>query len=141
MLKLDRERGFPTSAASSGVHLGRKTLKGLMKRSDKPGLVSLGMFLVLISGGGFGVHLAMDTVWQWPMLVIYGGALTTYTYALSHECAHGTAFRTRWLNELLFMASSFFTWRSIFTAVIPTPVIIPIPIIAASMRNLQIATR
>ena len=107
MIPLDRSRGFPTSADSSGVAVDRKVLKGLMRRSDRPGLVSLGGFVVFLMLCGVGVHFAMGTAWQWPMLVVYGGVLTTYTYALSHECAHGTAFRTRWLNELLFMLSSF----------------------------------
>ena len=39
-------------------------------------------------------------------MVLYGAILTVPSYSLSHECAHGTAFRTRWLNELVFWATS-----------------------------------
>ena len=72
MIPLDRSRGFPTSADSSGVAVDRKVLKGLMRRSDRPGLVSLGGFVVFLMLFGVGVHFAMGTAWQWPMLVVYG---------------------------------------------------------------------
>ena len=32
-------------------------------------------------------------------MLIYGSVLSVPVYAMSHETAHGTAFRTRWLNE------------------------------------------
>lgn len=32
-------------------------------------------------------------------MLIYGTVLSVPVYAMSHETAHGTAFRTRWLNE------------------------------------------
>ncbi len=97
----------PTNAASSGVTIDKKVLKQLVKRSDHHGLKWLCGWLALLGVSGYGLHLSFNTPWLIPMLFLYGGILTLSGYALSHECAHGTAFRTRWLNEILFWISSF----------------------------------
>jgi fatty acid desaturase len=39
-------------------------------------------------------------------MILYGSVLS-FAYAASHECSHGTAFRTRWLNEAIFWVTSF----------------------------------
>jgi len=96
----------PTNAASSGVSLQRNELKQLTRRSDRPGLIWLGAWLGLLLGSGWLVYIADGTPWYWPMLIIYGSFIALPAYALSHECAHGTAFRSRWLNEILFWISS-----------------------------------
>lgn len=95
-----------TNAASSGVVLDRKAIKALSKRSDLPGLIWLAQWIVALIVTGYGVHLAWGTWWIVPAMLAYGSILTVSSYALSHECAHGTAFRSRWLNEFLFWISS-----------------------------------
>lgn len=95
-----------TTPATSGVKLDKKTLKPLNRRSDRHGLVFLGGNLALLGLSGVALHLSLGSLWVVPAMVIYGGILTTWTYALSHECAHGTAFRSRWLNEALFWITS-----------------------------------
>jgi fatty acid desaturase len=86
--------------------IDRATLKGLMKRSDWPGLYFLAVWAGLLVLAGVGIHLSVGTVWVVPAVVAYGFVLG-FAYAPSHECAHGTAFRSRWLNEAVFWASSF----------------------------------
>lgn len=88
-----------TNAASSGVVLDRKALKALARRSDRPGLVWLGQWLLLLAATGAVLYLTLGSWWMLPAMLAYGTVLTLPSYALSHECAHGTAFRTRWLNE------------------------------------------
>lgn len=95
-----------TNAASSGVKLHRKALKALAKRSDRPGLIWLGQWLSLLTASGFLLYLTLGSWWMLPAMLLYGTILTVPSYALSHECAHGTAFRTRWLNEACLWASS-----------------------------------
>lgn len=95
-----------TNAASSDLELDRKTMKSLLKRSDKPGLIWLAKWACLMAVTGYLLHLAMGTNWLIPALIVYGTVLTLPMYAMSHECAHGTAFRSRWLNETLFWISS-----------------------------------
>ena len=96
----------PTNAASSGVMLDRKLTKQLMQRSDRPALLWLAQWVLLLVATGYLLHLSEGTAWFIPMLIVYGSAISVPAYALSHECAHGTAFRTRWINEVLFWISS-----------------------------------
>ena len=95
-----------TNAGSSGIVLDKKVLKELARRSDLPGLTWLCGWLAMLGGSGFLMWLVLDTVWVAPAMLLYGSILTVSTYALSHECAHGTVFRTRWLNESVFWLSS-----------------------------------
>jgi len=99
-------RPTPTNAASSGVVIDRKLGKQLMQRSDRPGLIWLGQWIALLMATGYLLYLSAGSFWFTPMLIIHGCAIAVPAYALSHECAHGTAFRTRWLNETLFWISS-----------------------------------
>jgi fatty acid desaturase len=96
----------PTNAASSGVVIDRKLTKQLMKRNDRRGLIWLGQWIALLLVTGYLLYLAEGSAWFVPMLIVYGSAISVPAYALSHECAHGTAFRTRWINETLFWISS-----------------------------------
>ena len=96
----------PTNAASSGITLDRHQVKQLMKRSDRPGLIWLGGWIALLLASGSLLYLAEGSPWFIPMMIVYGSFLSLPAYALSHECAHGTAFRSRWLNESLLWISS-----------------------------------
>jgi len=95
-----------TNAASSGVTLERKTIKALCKRSDRPGLEFLAKWVASLLATGYLVHLSLGSPWLWPALFVYGTVISLPGYAMSHESAHGTAFRTRWLNELVFWITS-----------------------------------
>lgn len=96
----------PTNAASSGVKLDKKQLKELMRRSDRAGLVYLAKWSLFLAITAVPVWLALGTVWVWPAMFVYGVVLTVPSYAISHECAHGTAFKTRWLNEVVLWITS-----------------------------------
>jgi len=95
-----------TNAASSGVKLDRQRARALMTKSDRAGLIWLAQWLAMLAGSAALVYWAMDGVWLWPAMLLHGLLLTLPSYALSHECAHGTVFRTAWLNELCFWLSS-----------------------------------
>ena len=95
-----------TNAKTSDIHIDKKELKALMRRSDRPGLIYLGSWLALIAVTGTLVLWFVGTWWMVPALLLYSGLFAVSAYALSHECAHGTAFRTRWLNELVFWFTS-----------------------------------
>lgn len=91
--------------AKSGVVFNKKELKALYRRSDAKGLVYFGGWLALTAGAGVLYHLSLHTAWLIPTLMAYG-AILTLGYAMSHETTHGTAFRTRWLNETVFWFTS-----------------------------------
>ncbi len=86
----------------------RKALKGLMKRSDRPAMLNYGLWIGLIAVTGVATLATWGTGWGWVWLVIYSAIHQSAT-ARQHELAHGTPFRTRWINELFFHFSSFIT--------------------------------
>ena len=89
----------------SGVELDKQDLKALYRRSDAKGLVYFGGWLTLTAAAGFLYYLSLSTYWMVPALMLYG-AILVFGYAMSHETTHGTAFRTRWLNEAVFWFTS-----------------------------------
>ena len=83
----------PTNAASSGVTLDRRPWKALARRSDRPGLP-------ISRNGAAGCW--RPAPWSgcssarpglWAAMFVHGVLLTVPAYAISHETAHGTAFR------------------------------------------------
>ncbi len=95
-----------TNAQTSGIRMDKKEIKSLMRRSDRPGLIYLGIWLGLLAITGWLVLISVVTWWIVPTLLLYSAIFAVSAYALSHECAHGTAFRTRRLNEAVFWFTS-----------------------------------
>ncbi len=95
-----------TNANTSDIHMDKKALKALMRRIDRPGLIYLTSWLALLAVTGTLVLWSAGTWWMAPALLLYSSFFAVSAYALSHECAHGTAFRTRWLNEAVFWFTS-----------------------------------
>ena len=113
----DRPRGEPgsqrhaaspliTNAASTGVRIDRRRLKSLARRSDWPGLAYLAVWVLALLAAGTLVWVAQGTLLVWPAMFLLGVVTSVPAYSLSHETAHGTAFRTRWLNETVFWFTS-----------------------------------
>ena len=88
----------------------RKTLKALMARSDVAGFANFAPWLVLLVGSGGVAWLAWGSWWAIPAFLVYG-TLYTSSDAHWHECAHGTAFRTRWINEAFYHLCCFMCLR------------------------------
>jgi len=80
-------------------------LRGLMRRTNLHGMLTLGLWLLLCGVTLYVVVLTRHSFWVWPAMLVYGGVLC-FSYAASHECAHGTAFKTRRLNEAVFWFTS-----------------------------------
>lgn len=92
----------------------RTLMKELMKRSDGPAIrVTLLWFSLLISTG-VAIVLTWGTWWSLPCIMIYGAIYATAD-ARWHECGHGTAFKTSWMNEVVYQIASFMLLRA------PTP--------------------
>lgn len=73
-------------------------LKPFKARNDSAGLIRICVHVGAILATGGLLHLALGTPWIWPALVLHGVFLN-HLFAPVHECSHGTAFRTRRLNE------------------------------------------
>jgi fatty acid desaturase len=88
----------------------RATLKELMRRSDAPALWNFGLWIVLLLTSGYLAYRCYGTRWAIPAFLLYG-TIYSSSDARWHECQHGTAFKTRWVNELFYEISSFMTIR------------------------------
>ena len=75
-------------------------IQRLTQRSNLKGLVQLGAHLGLLIVAGMALHASLDTPWLIVTLPLYG-ALLIFLFAPLHETIHYTAFRTRWLNNLV----------------------------------------
>ena len=78
--------------------IDKKTRKALTRRNDRIGLMHLGGHFAAIGVGGYAVFLTYGTIFMLPAMWLHGIVLACL-FAPMHECSHGTAFRTRWLNE------------------------------------------
>ena len=89
----------------------RKDLKALMKRSDGPALrdTALWFGLLILSGAG-GIYF-WGTWWCVPFFLVYGILYGSSSDSRWHEAGHGTAFKTRWMNDALYNVASFMIFR------------------------------
>ncbi|EJN20456.1 fatty acid desaturase [Pseudomonas sp. GM78] len=85
----------------------RKRMKELMQRRDGPALRDTAIWLLAMVATGFGGY------WFWgswacvPFFFVYGLLYGTASNARWHEAGHGTAFKTRWMNDAVYQLSSF----------------------------------
>jgi len=108
--RLAVERGL-TSAPWYSSPIPRKRMKELMKRSDQPALRDTAIWLgAMALFGGLGA-------WFWgswvaaPFFLCYGVLYGSATDSRWHECGHGTAFKTRWMNDVVYHIASFMIMR------------------------------
>jgi fatty acid desaturase len=90
----------------------RKTMKELMKRKDGPAIrdtvIWLGSMVILAA---IAVSL-WPSWWSVPFFLAYGVLYGSATDSRWHECGHGTAFKTRWLNDAVYQVASFMIMRN-----------------------------
>ncbi|MCW1918412.1 fatty acid desaturase family protein [Rhodobacter sp. KR11] len=90
----------------------RKVMKELMARSDGPAMrdtvILYGAMIVL---AGLGIAL-WPTWWSAPFWLAYGVLYGSASDSRWHECSHGTAFRTPWMNDAVYQIASFMIMRN-----------------------------
>ena len=96
-----------TNAKTSGIKLDKKELKALMRRNNQTGIWYLIGWFGLMALSGTAVMVSYGTWLIVPALLAHSIFFAVPAYAFSHECAHGTAFRSRWVNEVVFWGTSF----------------------------------
>ncbi len=90
----------------------RKVMKELMQRSDGLALRDTALWFALLFG------TAAGGVWFWgswaalPFFFVYGVIYGSSCDSRWHECGHGTAFRTQWMNDVVYQIASFMVMRN-----------------------------
>lgn len=100
MAKQSDEVLTPITQAMNEGAITRRELKRLMQRSDRPALQRLVLWLLLLVCSSYLVYISMGTVWLLPAMFVHG-IILVHHFSLQHECIHYTAFKTRWLNDVV----------------------------------------
>jgi fatty acid desaturase len=101
-------------AAAEWYHteVPRKTMKELMQRSDGPALRDNLLWLGLIIATGAGGVWFWGTWWCVPFFLAYGVLYGSASDSRWHECGHGTAFKTQWMNKVIYQIACFMVMRN-----------------------------
>ncbi|MCA0755935.1 fatty acid desaturase family protein [Paenibacillus sp. N4] len=109
--KRAQERGL-AAAEWYTCPIPRQRMKELMKRRNGPAIrdtiIWFGSLLIL----GCVAFLSWGTWWAVPAFLAYGILYATPGDSRWHECGHGTAFKTPWMNEVVYQIASFMVLRS-----------------------------
>lgn len=92
--------------------VARKTMKELMQRSDQPAIRDTAIWLGVLVLSALGAIWTWGTWWCVPFFAIYGVFYASASDSRWHECGHGTAFRTRWMNDVVYQIASFMLMRN-----------------------------
>ncbi|MGI9304685.1 MAG: fatty acid desaturase [Gammaproteobacteria bacterium] len=102
-----RSSGAAADAGSPGLGatarrpddlISREEAKRLSEKSDVTGLIYFCAHFGLIGVGGWLTWQTLPSAWFIPTLLLHS-FIIGFLFSPLHECAHGTAFKTRWLNE------------------------------------------
>ena len=92
----------------------RARMKQLMQRSNGPAIRdTLAWFALLALFGGLGAwaFVAGNLAWI-PLLAVYGVLYGSVSDSRWHEAGHRTAFRTPWMNDVVYQIACFMIMRS-----------------------------
>jgi fatty acid desaturase len=90
----------------------RKRMKELMQRDDAPAIRDTIIWITaLLVSGGLGVA-TWGTWLAWPSFFVYGVLYGSASDSRWHECGHGTAFRTQWMNSAVYQIACFMIVRN-----------------------------
>lgn len=89
----------------------RAQMRRLLERRDGPALRDTLIWLAAITGAGIAGYFLWSTWWAVIPFLIYGTLYASTADARWHEAGHGTAFKTDWLNHVLYETASFMVMR------------------------------
>jgi fatty acid desaturase len=101
-------------AAAEWYHtdIPRKQMKELMKREDGPAIRDTAIWLgSMVVTGALGIYF-WGTLLCVPFFLIYGVMYGSASDSRWHECGHGTAFKTRWMNDAVYQIACFMIMRN-----------------------------
>src|SRR5690348_962583 len=110
----ERERAMERGLASADWYtspIPRKRLKELMQRRNGPAIRDTLLWLCLLAGTGVLAYYSWGTWWAIPAFFAYGILYVSPGDSRWHECGHGTAFKTPWMNEVIYQFASFLVLR------------------------------
>jgi len=89
----------------------RETMRKLLERRDGPAIRDTILWFALILGSGFVTYLLWGTWWVIFPYMLYSVFYASTSDSRWHESGHGTAFKTDWMNNVLYEIASFMVMR------------------------------
>jgi Na(+)-translocating NADH:ubiquinone oxidoreductase F subunit len=86
-------------------------MKELLKRKDGPAVLDTIIWFTVIFGSGYGIYALWGTWWSMIPIMIYSLFYASSSDSRWHECGHGTAFKTDWMNDFVYEIASFMMLR------------------------------
>lgn len=108
--KLAEERGL-ANADWYQCNISRQRLKELMQRRDGPAVRDTILWFALIITSGTLGYFTWGTWWAVPCFLVYGTLYASTSDSRWHESLHRTAFKTTWMNDVLYEIASFMVFR------------------------------
>ena len=94
------------------TEIPRARLKELMKRSDGPAIRDTLLWIGgMVVTGGLGAYF-WGSWWCVPFFLVYGVLYGSGGDSRWHECGHGTAFKTQWMNDAVYQLACFMMMRN-----------------------------
>jgi len=89
----------------------RNEMRKLLKRKDGPAIRDTLIWFGLLFGSGYAMALFWGTWWMVLPLIIYSTIYGSTSDSRWHEAGHGTAFKSTWMNNILYEIASFMVFR------------------------------
>ena len=94
------------------TEIPRREMKEFMKRSDGPAIRDTLIWLAALIGFASIAIALWPSWWSVPFWLAYGVLYGSSTDSRWHECGHGTAFKTRWMNDAVYQLACFMIMRN-----------------------------
>jgi MocE subfamily Rieske [2Fe-2S] domain protein len=92
-------------------YVARETMRGLLVRRNGPAIRDTILWFALIFGFAWAAYLLWGSYWCIVPYLIYCVLYASTSDSRWHETGHGTAFKTRWMNDILYEIASFMIMR------------------------------
>ncbi|MCS6245789.1 MAG: NADH:ubiquinone reductase (Na(+)-transporting) subunit F [Opitutus sp.] len=89
----------------------RETMRKLLERRDGPALRDTLLWFVLILGSAYATYALWGSWWAALPYAFYAVLYASTSDSRWHEAGHGTAFKTDWMNNVLYEIASFMVMR------------------------------
>ncbi|MEO6966195.1 MAG: NADH:ubiquinone reductase (Na(+)-transporting) subunit F [Acidobacteriaceae bacterium] len=91
--------------------VSKEKMRELLERKDGPAIRDTILWFALLLGFGVGGYALWGTWWAILPFMAYGAIYASSSDSRWHECGHGTAFKTDWMNNALYEIASFMVLR------------------------------
>jgi fatty acid desaturase len=110
----DGKRAQETGLASAqwyACDIPRARFKELTRRRNWPAVRDTFIWFAALLATGLLGYYAWGTWWAVPVFAVYGVLYASAADSRWHECGHRTAFKTVWMNDVVYQIASFMVLR------------------------------